>query len=253
MPAQELPASAQPNLDPGSLAKTGHHDNDEKGKRAHWRSHLQEEQIRPTLPASSFIIAAAPVLAAATFFGIRHFTRTRNPPKSPPSPSCPSRSTARTPTPTTSQKTLTINSLPSAEVQGDTGQFRAPLQRQRPRSAQGGERARCRRGDGGRLTQRGESLSITWSLWTFATTRHSGARNTNAGWRTSLRTQRDIASEIARKLQLRLSGEAERAITKRYTNNNEAYQAYLKGATSTSSGAPRICGARSSTTARRSG
>ncbi|MBK6724784.1 MAG: hypothetical protein IPG58_16410 [Acidobacteria bacterium] len=43
-----------------------------------------------------------------------------------------------------------------------------------------------------------------------------------------LATQREIAATITQKLQLKLSGE-ETGLTKKYTNNNEAYQLYLKG------------------------
>ncbi len=44
-----------------------------------------------------------------------------------------------------------------------------------------------------------------------------------------LATQREIAAEITNKLQLKLSGEDQKGLTKRYTENNEAYQLYLKG------------------------
>ena len=43
-----------------------------------------------------------------------------------------------------------------------------------------------------------------------------------------LQTQREIAREIVDKLQLKVSGE-EKGLAKRYTENNEAYQLYLKG------------------------
>jgi len=43
-----------------------------------------------------------------------------------------------------------------------------------------------------------------------------------------LATQREIATTITQKLQLKLTGE-EMGLTKKYTNNNEAYQLYLKG------------------------
>ena len=43
-----------------------------------------------------------------------------------------------------------------------------------------------------------------------------------------LATQHDIATEITKKLQLKLSGD-EKGLTKRYTDNNDAYQLYLKG------------------------
>ena len=44
-----------------------------------------------------------------------------------------------------------------------------------------------------------------------------------------LTTQREIVTEIVGKLQLKLSGESEQKLAKKYTDNNEAYQLYLKG------------------------
>ena len=41
--------------------------------------------------------------------------------------------------------------------------------------------------------------------------------------------QKEIAREVSEKLQHRLSGEAERRVTRRYGDNAEAYQLYLKG------------------------
>jgi tetratricopeptide (TPR) repeat protein len=43
-----------------------------------------------------------------------------------------------------------------------------------------------------------------------------------------LATQREIATTITQKLQLKLAGN-DKGITKKYTDNNEAYQLYLKG------------------------
>ncbi len=44
-----------------------------------------------------------------------------------------------------------------------------------------------------------------------------------------LEIQREMASEITHRLQLKLSGEVEQMLAKKYTDNNEAYQLYLKG------------------------
>jgi tetratricopeptide (TPR) repeat protein len=44
-----------------------------------------------------------------------------------------------------------------------------------------------------------------------------------------LATQREIANTITQKLELKLSGNDTKGITKRYTDSNEAYQLYLKG------------------------
>ena len=44
-----------------------------------------------------------------------------------------------------------------------------------------------------------------------------------------LATQREIATTITQKLELKLSGNEAKGITKKYTDSNEAYQLYLRG------------------------
>lgn len=81
----------------------------------------------------------------------------------------------------------------------------------------------------GKLVQIGDNLTISVEL--------IDARNNKLLWGEQydrkmsdlLSTQREIASEIASKLQLKLSGEGEKSLTKRYTDNNDAYQLFLKG------------------------
>ena len=81
----------------------------------------------------------------------------------------------------------------------------------------------------GKLVQIGDNLTISVEL--------IDARNNKLLWGEQydrkmsdlLSTQREIASEIASKLRLRLSGEGEKSLTKRYTDNNDAYQLFLKG------------------------
>jgi TolB-like protein len=80
----------------------------------------------------------------------------------------------------------------------------------------------------GRLVKRGDNLNITVEL--------VDARNNKSLWGEQyerkmsdlLATQREIASTIVQKLQLKLGGN-EKAITKKYTDSSEAYQLYLKG------------------------
>jgi serine/threonine protein kinase len=43
-----------------------------------------------------------------------------------------------------------------------------------------------------------------------------------------LATQREMAAEITRRLQLKLCGEGEQKLAQQYTDNNEAYQLYLQ-------------------------
>ena len=79
----------------------------------------------------------------------------------------------------------------------------------------------------GRILQRGDSLTISVEL--------VDARNNKLIWGEHyerklselLATQREIAAAITQKLQLKLSG-GERGLMKKYTDDNEAYQLYLK-------------------------
>ncbi|HZE72931.1 MAG TPA: protein kinase [Pyrinomonadaceae bacterium] len=81
----------------------------------------------------------------------------------------------------------------------------------------------------GRIAQRGDNLTISVEL--------VDTRNNKLLWGEQyerkiselLTTQREIAAEIANKLQLKLSGEGEQKLAKKYTDSNEAYQLYLKG------------------------
>ncbi len=81
----------------------------------------------------------------------------------------------------------------------------------------------------GRIAQRGDNLTISVEL--------IDARNNTVLWGEQyerkmadlLTTQREIATAITQKLQLKLGGSDARGITKRYTDSNEAYQVYLKG------------------------
>lgn len=80
----------------------------------------------------------------------------------------------------------------------------------------------------GRLLKRGDNLNITVEL--------VDARNNKSLWGEQyerkmsdlLATQREIAAAIVQKLQLKLAGNDAKGITKKYTNNNEAYQLWLK-------------------------
>lgn len=80
----------------------------------------------------------------------------------------------------------------------------------------------------GRLTQRGDNLSISVELVNAATNNTIWGEQYDRKMSDLLATQREIAATIAEKLQLKLEGN-ERGIAKKYTNSNKAYQLYLKG------------------------
>jgi len=81
----------------------------------------------------------------------------------------------------------------------------------------------------GKVIYRGEDILITIEL--------ADARNNGYLWSHQyhqkasnlLSTQDDIATDICQRLRFQLSGEEKKLITKRYTDNVEAYQLYLKG------------------------
>jgi tetratricopeptide (TPR) repeat protein len=81
----------------------------------------------------------------------------------------------------------------------------------------------------GRMVERGDNIMISVEL--------IDARNNRLLWgeqferKTSelMSMQRDIATAVSQKLQLKLSGEGSTGLGKRYTTDNEAYTHYLKG------------------------
>ena len=81
----------------------------------------------------------------------------------------------------------------------------------------------------GRLVQRGDDLSISVQLIDSRTEKIIWAEQYDRKMAELLATQREIATTITQKLQLKLAGADTKGIVKKYTDNNEAYQAYLKG------------------------
>jgi TolB-like protein/Flp pilus assembly protein TadD len=81
----------------------------------------------------------------------------------------------------------------------------------------------------GKLVQIDDNLTISVELIDARNNKLLWGEQYNRKMSDLLATQREIASEIVNKLQLRLSGESEKSLTKRYTDNNDAYQLYLKG------------------------
>ena len=80
----------------------------------------------------------------------------------------------------------------------------------------------------GRLAQIGDNLTISVELVDVRNNKLLWGEQYERKMSELLATQSEIATTITQKLQLKLSGE-ETGLTKKYTNNNEAYQLYLKG------------------------
>ena len=81
----------------------------------------------------------------------------------------------------------------------------------------------------GRLVQRGDNLTISVDLVDVRNKKTLWGEQFERKMSDLLATQREIASAITEKLQLKLSGGDSKGITKQYTTSNEAYQLYLKG------------------------
>src|SRR5262245_24985131 len=81
----------------------------------------------------------------------------------------------------------------------------------------------------GRLVQRGGELSISVQLIDSHSKKLIWAEQYDRTMADLLATQREIATTITDKLQLKLAGADAKGITKKYTDSNEAYQLYLRG------------------------
>jgi len=81
----------------------------------------------------------------------------------------------------------------------------------------------------GRVSQRGDDLTISVELVDARTKKIIWAEQYDRKMSDLLATQREIATTITQKLELKLSGNEAKGITKRYTDNNEAYQLYMRG------------------------
>jgi len=81
----------------------------------------------------------------------------------------------------------------------------------------------------GRLMQHGDDLSISVQLIDSRNNKLIWAEQYDRKMSDLLSVQREIAAEITNRLQLKLSGESEQKLAKKYTDNNEAYQSFLRG------------------------
>ncbi|HVF31145.1 MAG TPA: hypothetical protein VNA22_09245, partial [Pyrinomonadaceae bacterium] len=79
----------------------------------------------------------------------------------------------------------------------------------------------------GRLVKRGDSLNIAVELVDARSNHMLWGEQYERKMSDLLTTQREIAATIVQKLQVKLAGD-EKAVNKKYTDNNEAYQLWLK-------------------------
>jgi serine/threonine-protein kinase len=81
----------------------------------------------------------------------------------------------------------------------------------------------------GRVLQRGDTLVVESELTDVASDSQLWGEQFKRKPSDILTVQEEISQQILDKLRLRLSGEQKKQLTKRYTDNSEAYHLYLKG------------------------
>ena len=81
----------------------------------------------------------------------------------------------------------------------------------------------------GRLLQRGNTLIVRAELMNVATGGQLWGGQYNRKPEDVFALQEDLSREISEKLRLQLTGEERQRLTKRYTEDSEAYRLYLKG------------------------
>jgi len=81
----------------------------------------------------------------------------------------------------------------------------------------------------GRISQRGENLSISTELIDVRDNKQLWGEQYSEKMSDLLSVQREISGKITSSLRLKLSGEQRSRVTKNYTRDPEAYQLYLKG------------------------
>ena len=81
----------------------------------------------------------------------------------------------------------------------------------------------------GRVTHRGNELSVSVELVDARTNRQIWGEQYNRSMTDAMAIQEQISQEISDKLRVRLSGEDKKRLNKHHTENAEAYALYLKG------------------------
>jgi TolB-like protein/Tfp pilus assembly protein PilF len=81
----------------------------------------------------------------------------------------------------------------------------------------------------GKVVHRGDNLSIQTELVDVGELSQLWGQRYDRKFSEILEVQEDIARRVSEKLRLRTSGAEQKKLTRRYTENTEAYQLYMKG------------------------
>jgi eukaryotic-like serine/threonine-protein kinase len=120
-----------------------------------------------------------------------------------------------------------LSQLPNLKIKSRDSVFR--YKGQEVDAEQVGRRLDVRAIFKGRLTQQGDNLAISAELIDTRNDDHIWGQQYNRKFTEIFALQDEIAKEITTALRLRLTGGDEKRLAKRYTENTEAYQLYLKG------------------------
>jgi TolB-like protein len=120
-----------------------------------------------------------------------------------------------------------LSQLPSLKVMSRSSVFRYKGKDTDPQAV--GRELGVRAVMTGRVNQRGDNLSVSAELVDARDNRLLWGQQYNRKLSDIFTVQEEIAKEISEKLRVRLTGEEKKQLTKRYTENTEAYQLYLKG------------------------
>jgi len=120
-----------------------------------------------------------------------------------------------------------LSELPNLKVMSHSAVFRYKGKEADPRAV--GRELGVRAVLQGRITQRGDNLSISAELVDVDGNAHLWGEQYNRKLSDALAVQQEIAAQISDKLRLKLSSEQRTQSAKRQTDNPEAYQLYLKG------------------------
>jgi TolB-like protein/Flp pilus assembly protein TadD len=120
-----------------------------------------------------------------------------------------------------------LSQLPSLRVIARSTMFRYKGNDADPQKV--GQDLRVRAVLSGRLLRRGDTLMIQAELMDVAKGSQLWGSQYNRKAADVFILQEDLSKEISERLRLRLTGEERRRLTRRYTENAEAYQLYLRG------------------------
>jgi serine/threonine protein kinase/tetratricopeptide (TPR) repeat protein len=120
-----------------------------------------------------------------------------------------------------------LSQLPNLKIKSRDSVFR--YKGQETDAEQVGRRLDVRAIFKGRLTQRGDTLAISGELIDARNDNHIWGQQYSRKLTDIFELQDEIAKEITTALRLRLTSGDEKRLAKRYTENVEAYQLYLKG------------------------